>query len=80
MFSDHCYSLVRSRNAPLLYADFYPVTPRTMNYASVVFAGFFAIATAWYFVWGKKNYEGPPTHEDVVIEARMASMANTRGK
>tara|TARA_R110002003_G_scaffold424_1_gene19615 strand:+ start:3887 stop:4042 length:156 start_codon:yes stop_codon:yes gene_type:complete len=51
-----------------------------MNYASVVFAGFFAIATAWYFVWGKKNYEGPPTHEDVVIEARMASMANTRGK
>lgn len=23
MFSDHCHSLVRSRDAPLLYADFY---------------------------------------------------------
>ncbi|KAL1640489.1 hypothetical protein SLS61_010248 [Didymella pomorum] len=57
-----------------------PVTPRTMNYASVVFAAFFAIATAWYFVWGKKNYKGPPTHEAIVLEARRASMVNTRSK
>jgi hypothetical protein len=45
-----------------------------MNYASVVFAAFFVIAMAWYFAWGKKNYEGPPTHEEAVLEARRASM------
>lgn len=51
-----------------------PVTPQSMNYASVVFAAFFFIATLWYFVWGKKNYEGPPTHEEAVLEARRASI------
>tara|TARA_R110002003_G_scaffold488_2_gene20063 strand:+ start:366 stop:521 length:156 start_codon:yes stop_codon:yes gene_type:complete len=51
-----------------------------MNYTSVVFAGFFAIATAWYFAWGKKNYEGPPTHEGIVLDARRASIVNTRSK
>jgi amino acid transporter len=59
---------------------FLPVTPQTMNYASVVFAGFFFIATLWYFVWGKKNYEGPPTHEEAVLEARRASIASHRSK
>ncbi|KAH7080870.1 amino acid/polyamine transporter I [Paraphoma chrysanthemicola] len=59
---------------------FLPVTPETMNYASVVFAGFFVIATLWYFVWGKKNYEGPPTHEEAVLEARRASIASHRSK
>jgi len=51
-----------------------PVTPELMNYASVVFAGFVVISMVWYFVWGKKNYEGPPTHEEAVLEARRASM------
>jgi len=51
-----------------------PVTPQLMNYASVVFAAFFLIATVWYFAWGKKNYEGPPTHEEAVLEARRASL------
>jgi hypothetical protein len=37
-----------------------PVTAEFMNYASVVFFAFFIIATAWYFAWGKKNYQGPP--------------------
>lgn len=32
-----------------------------MNYASVVFAGFIAIAALWYGVWGYNNYRGPPT-------------------
>ena len=32
-----------------------------MNYASVVFAGFIAIAAGWYGIWGYKNYRGPPT-------------------
>lgn len=37
------------------------VTLESMNYASVVFAGFLAIAAVWYGVWGYNNYRGPPT-------------------
>jgi amino acid transporter len=37
------------------------VTKESMNYASVVFAGFIAIAAVWYGVWGYHNYRGPPT-------------------
>ncbi|KAG8932771.1 hypothetical protein FRC03_003310 [Tulasnella sp. 419] len=36
-----------------------PVTPTTMNYASVVFAGFTLISAIWYAVWGRTNYRGP---------------------
>ncbi|KAL8906030.1 MAG: hypothetical protein Q9171_006440 [Xanthocarpia ochracea] len=57
-----------------------PVVPEYMNYASVVFFAFFVVATAWYFVWGKKNYQGPPTHEDAVLEARRASVISQEGK
>ncbi|KAF2119890.1 amino acid/polyamine transporter I [Lophiotrema nucula] len=53
-----------------------PVTAEFMNYASVVFFAFFVISTAWYFIWGKKNYQGPPTHEDAVLEARRASVVS----
>jgi len=53
---------------------FKAVTAATMNYASVVLAAVVIISTAWYFVWGKKNYEGPPTHEDTILEARRASL------
>ncbi|KAH6644918.1 gaba permease [Truncatella angustata] len=34
--------------------------PSTMNYASVVFAGFAAISMVWYVVWGRKHFSGPP--------------------
>ncbi|KAJ5313103.1 hypothetical protein PENANT_c018G08864 [Penicillium antarcticum] len=37
------------------------VTKESMNYASVVFVGFVAIAAVWYGVWGYHNYRGPPT-------------------
>ncbi|KAL8852460.1 MAG: hypothetical protein Q9221_002690 [Calogaya cf. arnoldii] len=57
-----------------------PVVPDYMNYASVVFFAFFIVATAWYFVWGKKNYRGPPTHEDAVLEARRASVIIPQAK
>ncbi|KAF1952159.1 amino acid transporter [Byssothecium circinans] len=53
-----------------------PVTPDLMNYGSVVFFAFFVIATVWYFVWGKKNYQGPPTQEDEILQARRASIAS----
>ena len=42
-----------------------PVEPTTMNYASVVFAGFAAISTLWYFVRGRKHFTGPPVPKDV---------------
>ncbi|KAI4278727.1 MAG: hypothetical protein L6R38_005182 [Xanthoria sp. 2 TBL-2021] len=57
-----------------------PVVPDYMNYASVVFFAFFVVATAWYFVWGKKNYRGPPTHEDGVLEARRGSVISHQEK
>ncbi|KAJ1332976.1 choline transport protein [Microdochium nivale] len=35
------------------------LTASTMNYASVVFAGFATISIAWYFAWGRKHFSGP---------------------
>ncbi|KAK0614911.1 amino acid/polyamine transporter I [Bombardia bombarda] len=47
---------------PLFCMPIYiPVTSQTVNYAPVVFVGFFGIASVWYFAWGRKNYRGPPT-------------------
>jgi amino acid transporter len=37
-----------------------PVDPSSMNYASVVFAGFATIAIVWYFAYARKNFTGPP--------------------
>ncbi|KAI9371079.1 amino acid/polyamine transporter I [Aspergillus egyptiacus] len=49
------------------------VTVETMNYASVVFVGFVAISAIWYWVWGHKNYVGPPTDAiDPETEERAA--------
>jgi amino acid transporter len=42
-----------------------PVAPATMNYASVVFAGFALISVAWYFIRGRKDFKGPPVPQDV---------------
>lgn len=40
-----------------------PVTPATVNYAPVVFAGAMLISGVWYLIWGYRHYEGPPTHD-----------------
>ncbi|KAG5979179.1 hypothetical protein E4U54_006967 [Claviceps lovelessii] len=37
-----------------------PVHAATMNYASVVFAGFAAVALVWYVVYARHNFHGPP--------------------
>ncbi|KAK5955692.1 hypothetical protein OHC33_003333 [Knufia fluminis] len=37
-----------------------PVTPTSMNYASVVWAGFGVLAAIWYIVHARKVYKGPP--------------------
>ncbi|OCK87995.1 amino acid transporter [Cenococcum geophilum 1.58] len=55
--------------------SYLPVTATSMNYASVVFAAFFIIASGWYFIWGRTNYAGPPTHEDTILEHRHSVSA-----
>lgn len=52
-----------------------PVEASTMNYAVVVFAGGTAISAIWYFVWGRKNYQGPPVKAEEV-EVRRASVVH----
>ncbi|KAJ3532964.1 hypothetical protein NM208_g8196 [Fusarium decemcellulare] len=53
-----CWSLLA---IPLFcMPSFLPVTASTVNYASVVFVGFVLVATFWYWVWGYRNYQGPP--------------------
>ncbi|KAJ4289544.1 hypothetical protein N0V90_010873 [Kalmusia sp. IMI 367209] len=42
-----------------------PVEAATMNYASVVFAGFASISIIWYFIRGRKDFTGPPVPQDV---------------
>ncbi|PGH02180.1 hypothetical protein AJ80_08903 [Polytolypa hystricis UAMH7299] len=37
-----------------------PITSSTMNYASVVFAGFATISVVWYFAHARKKFKGPP--------------------
>ena len=37
-----------------------PVTPVSMNYASVVWVGFGVMAGTWYLIHARKVYKGPP--------------------
>ncbi|KAH8738328.1 amino acid/polyamine transporter I [Ilyonectria robusta] len=41
-----------------------PVTAASVNYAPVVFVFALGVSGLWYWVWGHKNYAGPPTHEE----------------
>lgn len=41
-----------------------PVSADSMNYASVVFAGFASISITWYFVYARKHFTGPPVLVD----------------
>ena len=36
-----------------------PVTPSSMNYASVLFVFFAGVSVLWYAVWGRKHFTGP---------------------
>lgn len=42
-----------------------PVTPDTMNYAVVILAFVFVVATAYWFIAGRYYYTGPRTHAHV---------------
>lgn len=59
-----------------------PVAPATMNYASVVFAGFALISVIWYFISGRKNFTGPPVPQDVAPgeEIAVAGLAVTHSQ
>jgi amino acid transporter len=56
-----------------------PVAPATMNYASVVFAGFAAISVIWYSIRGRKDFNGPPVPADVAPgeEVEIAGVEKT---
>ncbi|KAJ7735983.1 amino acid/polyamine transporter I [Mycena metata] len=40
-----------------------PVTPTTMNYASVVFVAFALMSAVWYLISGRHHYKGPDIPE-----------------
>lgn len=40
-----------------------PTNAVFMNYASVVWVGFMAISAAWYFIYARKVYKGPPASD-----------------
>ena len=56
--------------------DSLPVTAETMNYASVVFAGFASISLGWYFISGRKHFRGPPVPVDVSNTVKGQSLEN----
>lgn len=43
--------------------SYLPVTAETVNYAPVVFVAFTLMSAIWYWVWGRKNYQGPPKED-----------------
>jgi amino acid transporter len=45
-----------------------PVTPVSMNHASVVFMGFALISVIWYIISGRKEFTGPPIPADIEPE------------
>lgn len=52
-----------------------PITPSSMNYASVVFAGFGGISVLWYFVYARKHFTGPPVSMEEVSAGVMTGSA-----
>ena len=57
--------MLKKETSSLTSPSSLPVTAESMNYASVVFAGFAAISIGWYFVRGRKHFRGPPVPVDV---------------
>jgi choline transport protein len=49
-----------------------PVTANTMNYSVVVTGGVMILSVVWYYIRGKKDYNGPIVDEDVAPIARRA--------
>lgn len=47
-----------------------PVSPDTMNYSIVVTGGVMILSVVWYFVRGRRDYQGPTVDEDVAPIAK----------
>ncbi|KAK7426695.1 hypothetical protein QQZ08_006873 [Neonectria magnoliae] len=50
-----------------------PVTEVSMNYASVVLAGFLFISAVWYAIHARKVFTGPPESAGLTIDAETPS-------
>ncbi|KIV86539.1 hypothetical protein PV11_02142 [Exophiala sideris] len=48
-----------------------PVTPSSMNYASVVFTFFAAVSVVWYLVYARKYFTGPPIADIEVVKGAV---------
>ncbi|PQE24746.1 gaba permease protein [Rutstroemia sp. NJR-2017a WRK4] len=64
-----------------------PVTPVSMNYASVVFVFFAAISVIWYIIRGRKEFSGPPVvsaeeaeHNGEVVGGAMGRVVTEDGE
>ncbi|KAF4984097.1 hypothetical protein FZEAL_636 [Fusarium zealandicum] len=56
-----------------------PVDAASMNYASVVFAGFAAIAFIWYFAYARKHFTGPPVSKPDNFEPGVEVLSGEAG-
>ncbi|KAJ8073084.1 hypothetical protein PM082_019952 [Marasmius tenuissimus] len=54
-----------------------PVTPFSMNYASVVFVGFGVISAVWYMVGGRHHYRGPPEPREFVEGSKREKLGSS---
>lgn len=85
-----CHSFGRQANwisawtllvTPLFSMPSYiPVAGNTMNYASAVFVGGTLVSAIWYFVWGRKHYQGPPAAKEEVERRRSSIIINPETK
>ncbi|KAG7087789.1 hypothetical protein E1B28_013730 [Marasmius oreades] len=57
-----------------------PVTPVTMNYASVVFVGFGIFSAVWYMISGRHHYTGPPELSGLVEVGQDQFDTGSRGQ
>ncbi|KAH8805359.1 amino acid/polyamine transporter I [Xylogone sp. PMI_703] len=72
-----CWSILA---IPLFCMPTYlPVTASTVNYACAVFVGFIFIASAWYWIWGRRNYQGPPTSGIENVDGLVHQNGDSRG-
>jgi choline transport protein len=52
-----------------------PVAPDTMNYSIVVTGGVIIFSVVWYFIRGRKEYQGPLVDREVAEVIRSAQIA-----
>jgi hypothetical protein len=51
-----------------------PVNATTMNYSVVVTGGVIIFSIVWYWIRGRKEYEGPLIDDEVKAVMRMGSI------